>query len=415
MINNQLNRRHFIGMMGTAAGATLGVGTFAALHSTIITAQVPKVPGFEKTQTDVDQASVWKPVSDRKIKVGLVGYGYCKFSAQFGFQDHPNVEIAGVSDLVPDRCNALAKQVNCSKTFESLEKMILDDSIEAIFVATDAPSHARHCIEAMKRGKHVACAVPAVFGNLEEADELLEAVKKTRRIYMLFETSAYHDAVYASREIYKAGGFGKMIYTEGEYFHYSDSGMADGVSHNNWRLGLPPQWYPTHSNAYYINVTGGSFTDVSCTGHKNCWPSLQPGGNTYRNPFSSEVALFQTNDGGSARMAVCWDTPGLGAEAGRNSGEKGAYWSQDFAPLNEEVANLVKSLKLKKPALPPGVRPGGHGGSHGYLCNEFVEAVLQNRKPLVDIISALNLTVSGIVAHQSALRGGELMKIPQYI
>ena len=46
--------------------------------------------------------------------------------------------------------------------------------------------------------------------------------------------------------------------------------------------------------------------------------------------------------------------------------------------------------------------------------NEFVTAVLQNRTPLVDVAMALNLTVSGIVAHQSALKNGELLKIPQY-
>jgi len=32
----------------------------------------------------------------------------------------------------------------------------------------------------------------------------------------------------------------------------------------------------------------------------------------------------------------------------------------------------------------------------------------------VDVAQALNMTVAGIVAHQSALRDGELMKIPQY-
>ncbi|MCX6902795.1 MAG: hypothetical protein NTW03_04835 [Verrucomicrobia bacterium] len=46
--------------------------------------------------------------------------------------------------------------------------------------------------------------------------------------------------------------------------------------------------------------------------------------------------------------------------------------------------------------------------------NEFVAAILQDRPPLVDIAKALNLTVAGIVAHQSALKQGELMKIPQY-
>ena len=58
---------------------------------------------------------------------------------------------------------------------------------------------------------------------------------------------------------------------------------------------------------------------------------------------------------------------------------------------------------------------GGHGGSHGYLMNEFVEALLLDRTPLIDVAQSLNMTVSGIVAHQSALRGGELMKIPQYV
>jgi hypothetical protein len=46
--------------------------------------------------------------------------------------------------------------------------------------------------------------------------------------------------------------------------------------------------------------------------------------------------------------------------------------------------------------------------------NEFVTAILQDRQPLVDITMALNLTVPGIIAHQSALKDGEPLKIPQY-
>ena len=46
--------------------------------------------------------------------------------------------------------------------------------------------------------------------------------------------------------------------------------------------------------------------------------------------------------------------------------------------------------------------------------SEFVDAILRDRKPWVDVAQALNMTVAGIVAHQSALKDGELMKIPQY-
>jgi len=46
--------------------------------------------------------------------------------------------------------------------------------------------------------------------------------------------------------------------------------------------------------------------------------------------------------------------------------------------------------------------------------NEFVTAIIENRTPLVDVAKALNMTVAGIVAHQSAVKNGELLKIPQY-
>jgi hypothetical protein len=114
-----------------------------------------------------------------------------------------------------------------------------------------------------------------------------------------------------------------------------------------------------------------------------------------------------------ARMTVAWDTPGIGGETGRVSGQKGSFWHGSFQGISESN-ELVKTLNLKKPPLPPTVDPGGHGGSHGYLGNEFVMAILENRKPLVNIAWALNMTVSGIVAHQSALKDGELLKIPQY-
>ncbi|HOB85961.1 MAG TPA: hypothetical protein PKM76_16135 [Bacteroidales bacterium] len=69
---------------------------------------------------------------------------------------------------------------------------------------------------------------------------------------------------------------------------------------------------------------------------------------------------------------------------------------------------------MKRPPLPPGVPAGGHGGSHGNLMNEFVMSIIEDRKPLVDIAMALNLTVPGIVAHSSALKDGELLKIPNF-
>jgi len=361
------------------------------------------IQGFEQAVTDKEAAKNWTPVSDRKIRVGIAGYGVCGFGAKFHFQDHPNVTVAAVADLDPEKRAGLAKACRCEKSYPSCEALIGDDSLEAIFVATDAPSHARLAIAALEAGKHVASAVPAVFGSLEDADALFAAVKTAGRKYMMFETSYFHDDLYCMREMYRAGALGKVIYAEGEYWHYFGTPLA---AHEGWRTGLPPQWYPTHSNAYYVGVTGGSFTEVSCMGMPSAVDHLKPENNRYGNPFGTEIALFRTSEGGMARMAVSWDTPGAGGETGRIRTEKGTFYGK--------FQSDQKDQEITRPPLPPGVDAGGHGGSHGYLMSEFVEAILQDRNPLVDVAQSLNMTVSGIVAHQSALKDGELMKIPQY-
>lgn len=367
-------------------------------------AQDKPIQGFEKTAADPSTATGWQPVSDRKLRVGIVGYGVCQFGAQFGFQDHPNVEIVAVSDLFPDRCQKLAEACRCSKTYASLEELVKDDRVEAVFVATDAPSHAKHCLEVLKHGKHVASAVPAVFGSMEDAERLFEGVRKSGLKYMMFETSCFHAEVHAMRRIYQAGGLGKLIYTEGEYYHHQAQ-LID--SYRQWRLGLPPQWYPTHANAYHLCVSGESFTEVSCLGYKSTAEHLQADTNPHKNPFGTEIALLRSSGGGTSRMAISWDTPGVSGETGRNRGEKGSFY-------NNYEGSTKDLPDLNRPPLPPGLAPGGHGGSHGYLTNEFITAILQDRKPLVDIVAALNLTVPGIIAHQSALRDGERMKIPQF-
>ncbi len=401
--NQLLNRRSFLKISGMGACAGI-LGVQHAFSGIQKVAPPPPIQGFEDTGNDQAGSAVWRSVSDRKIRVGLIGYGVCKFAAAFGFQNHPNVEVVAVSDLIPERCAELAKVTNCKKTYPSLEELIKDDAVEAVFIATDAPSHARHTIDALNHGKHVACAVPAVFGSLDDAYRVYETVKKTGLTYMMFETSMFHEDLYAMRTLYQSGHLGEIVYSEGEYYHYFGTPLD---SFNGWRVGLPPQFYPTHSNAYHICVTGGSFTEVSCLGFTSIVDHLKPENNRYKNPFGTEVALFRTSEGGTSRMVVSWDTPGFGAEAGRVRGTRGSFYNS-YQGLDADLPELFR------PGLPPTVDAGGHGGSHGRLTDEFITAILLEREPLINIEMALNLTVGGIVAHQSAMRNGETLKIPQF-
>ncbi len=76
-------------------------------------------------------------------------------------------------------------------------------------------------------------------------------------------------------------------------------------------------------------------------------------------------------------------------------------------PLPAEVAAAFRDEKGE-------TAYGGHGGSHGYLADDFTDAILRGRKPAVDVIDALNMTVPGYYAHLSAMKDGGTLRIPQF-
>ncbi len=97
------------------------------------------------------------------------------------------------------------------------------------------------------------------------------------------------------------------------------------------------------------------------------------------------------------RINVFW----WGASA---SGETGS-WIWEKTP----TAKVPDSVPL-----PKSVPRGGHGGSHGPLAHEFVTAILENREPAIDVYESLAMAAPGIVAHQSALKGGAQISIPSF-
>jgi hypothetical protein len=57
---------------------------------------------------------------------------------------------------------------------------------------------------------------------------------------------------------------------------------------------------------------------------------------------------------------------------------------------------------------------GGHGGSHPHLAHEFVMSIIEDREPFPNAAESANWTCAGICAHDSALRGGEIVRLPDF-
>ena len=60
------------------------------------------------------------------------------------------------------------------------------------------------------------------------------------------------------------------------------------------------------------------------------------------------------------------------------------------------------------------IQGAGHGGSHPHLVNEFVSSIVEDRDPFPNAVQSANWTCTGICAHDSALRGGEIVRLPEW-
>ena len=370
------------------------------------------------------------PSSGRKIRLGIVGG---RFGATFQFHEHPNCTVAAVSDLRADRRAALMKAYRCTQSYDSLAALLRDPHIEAVFLATPAPDHVSHVIASLRAGKHVLCAVPAAM-TLDDCAALRAAVQSSGLTYMMAETSYWQQATITARKFYQEGKFGTLYAAESMYHHAGLDALWFENGQPTWRHGLAPMNYPTHCTAHLISVTGERLTDVSCLGWGDDDPLLQ--NNPYHNPFWNETALFRTNRGHSLQVQVWWKGAHRGGERARLYGDQMSFHYPDPNGLG---AVLVRSGQQTEkdsggfdralPAfenftvpewwntdlLPEPLRhKSGHEGSHAFITHEFIDALLHRRRPAVDIHEALAYTAPGIVAHQSALKNGERLKIPSF-
>lgn len=359
------------------------------------------------------------PSAGRRIRIGVVGGG---FGSCFPWHEHPNAVVAAVSDLLPERRDHLSKTFKCDKTYESLEKLILAKDIDAVAVWTPAPDHAKHVEMVLNSGKHAISAVPLGM-NLEECERVLEAVKRTGLTYMMAETSFYRQETITARQWYQQGRFGEIVHTEGEYYH-DHTGPNLQYWHSKggptWRYGFAPMHYPTHSTSFLTGVTGERITEVSCMGWGDDDEVLRT--NRYKNPFWNCTALCRTNRGHNAKMSVFWSVQAGFAERANWFGTKMSFYMPNPNGMGAVVTTAAKPSESfevpthwKTDMLPEPLRhDSGHGGSWTFIVHEFIDALVNERRPAIDIYEALAETVPGIVAHQSALEGGELMKVPQY-
>lgn len=370
------------------------------------------------------------------VSIGIVGLG--QFGVHFVdlFKKHPNVNRVALCDIDPSKLSKAARQFEVAETYDSLDAICKSD-LDAIAIITQPWLHAPQAIQVMNAGKHAYTAVPVIQPKsgsgdeiLEWCDKLIDCCKRTGQHYMMGETTYFRPETVMMRK--RAGELGRFIYLESEYLHDTWLPACNLIEVQMARTGSSeaevlaaggdvPMHYPTHSTSAPISIMGAHCVEVSAFGYVHPNDEFFRSDSITGNMFSHEVGLFRMSNGAIAQITESRRTGHPGHEGVVRVIGTEASFERDTS--NEYTGKwLTKTTSADvdprdyRDALPPALMNdlGGHGGSHAYLADEFVMSICEGRSPKVNAWEASRYVAAGVMAHKSAVKGGELLKVPDW-
>jgi predicted dehydrogenase len=362
-----------------------------------------------------------------KINVAIVGLGFGKEFIPI-YQRHPDTNMYAICQRTREKLDEVGDQFGVAKRYASFEDLIADPRVDAVHINSPIHLHAPQSVAALKAGKHVACTVPAAT-MIEECREIVEAATRAGRNYMMMETAIYTREFLHIRQMRDSGELGRIQFMRG--CHQQEMAGWPGY----WE-GLPPMHYATHAVSPCLALVKGEAEQVSCFGSGRIAENLAA---RYGSPFAVESALFKVR-GQEVAFEVTrslFATARQYVESFDVYGDKASFeWTQienedpvvhrgerperikvpDYAKLLPEPIQrfTTKGVYDDAHAHLSFIQGGGHGGSHPHLVHEFVSSIVEGRSSFPDMYQSVNWTCAGICAHESAMRGGATVRLPDF-
>ncbi|HEX73134.1 MAG TPA: Gfo/Idh/MocA family oxidoreductase, partial [Candidatus Hydrogenedentes bacterium] len=220
------------------------------------------------------------------LRIGLVGSGAIAQEQHLRYwrelEAEGRVEVAGVCDLIPDRCESEAALFAKAKPYLDYRKMLREEAFDIIDVCTQNRGHAPITIAALQAGAHVLVEKPMAM-NARECAAMIVAAKKARRKLMVAQNMRFEAGAEKLKETIDRGELGQIYASEAKWLR---------------RRGIPG-WGKFHIAKESL---GGPLIDIGvhmmdlCVWLMGCPKPIAASGKVYR-MFGDRTDLFNAEWG----------------------------------------------------------------------------------------------------------------------
>jgi predicted dehydrogenase len=327
-------------------------------------------------------------------KVGIIGAGYWGINHVRTFNSLTTCELVRVADLSPanlKKVNGISGAIDATDDYK---KVIEDDGIDAVVIATDAPTHHKLAVEAIKAGKHVLVEKPLAL-TVADGEDMVAQAQSSSRILMVGHILLYHPAVTMMKKFVTSGELGDVYYL---FSQRVNLGKVRSNENALWSLGphdISIMLYLTGKEPQEVSASGSCYVQRDIEDVVFFWVRFE--GNVMGHGHVSWLdphKIRRLTVVGSEKMAVFDDVDSTEKVRLYNRGVEtspasyGSY-GESISVRNGDVH--IPYVKMVEPLRAE--------------CQHFIDCVEKGTTPLTDGISGLK-ALKVLDAAQRSLKGG---------
>ncbi|MDI7276316.1 MAG: Gfo/Idh/MocA family oxidoreductase [Anaerolineae bacterium] len=145
-----------------------------------------------------------------RVRVGFIGVGGIARLHYLGYQDNPRAQVSAICDVDEGQLRRRAGEWGIRKTYTDYRQLLADPDVDAVEVLTPHHLHAPVGVAALEAGKHVSMQKPMAV-TASECDALIEAAKRSGRLFRVFENFVYYPPMLRAKELLDSGAIGEPL------------------------------------------------------------------------------------------------------------------------------------------------------------------------------------------------------------
>ena len=332
------------------------------------------------------------------IRLAVIGCGAWGINHVRSSTRLNNCQLVAVCDATDRARNRATNIVPGLRAVSAVEEILSDDSIDAVIIATPAPTHAGLVKDALSANKHVLVEKPFVL-DPQDGPPLLQMADERNRVLMVGHLLRFHPYFKRLEHLVSSGELGKLYYV---YSERVNLGVVRKDENAFWSLA-------PHDVSMMCALAGAEPVEVSATGQSFLQPgvedvvfaSIKFANGTIGNAHVSWLDPHKHRKMtvvGSDKMAVFDDMQPIEK---LKIYDKGVKWDKavDYASfLTVRHGDIsIPSIQMKEPLVAEE--------------QHFIDCIIDKKTPVTDGREAMRVLNCLVAASRSLADGGKPIEV----